>query len=414
MMNILLINHYAGSPQHGMEYRPYYLAREWVRMGHRVQIVACAQSHVRALQPYLDGQNRLDEVIDGIGYTWFAARPYAGNGVGRVRNIASFMRPLYQAGKQIAQSFNPDVVIASSTYPLDIWPAHSIARRSNAVLVFEVHDLWPLSPIEIGGMSRKHPFIMLVQAAEDYAYRHADVVVSMLPKVREHMESRGMAPHKLHIVPNGFDPEEWCGNNPAGCPHIGEAIAAERQSGKFIVGYTGSHGNPNGLDALLDAAKRLSNDRVAVVLVGDGHEKERLRQRVVRESIANVWMFDPVPKKQIPALLGHFDAAYVGAPKKPLYRFGVAPNKVLDYMMAGVPVIYAIEAGNDPVAEAECGLSVASEDPLAIADAIANLAKLPAEDRRAMGHRGRRHAERHYAYPRLAQKFLQIIERGSA
>ena len=52
-MNILLINHYAGSPRHGMEYRPYYLAREWVRAGHTVQIVAAAYSHVRSQQPEL-------------------------------------------------------------------------------------------------------------------------------------------------------------------------------------------------------------------------------------------------------------------------------------------------------------------------------------------------------------------------
>ena len=52
-MNILLINHYAGSPQHGMEYRPYYLAREWVRAGHTVQIVATAyrsEEHTSELQ----------------------------------------------------------------------------------------------------------------------------------------------------------------------------------------------------------------------------------------------------------------------------------------------------------------------------------------------------------------------------
>jgi len=69
-MNILLINHYAGSPRHGMEYRPYYLAREWVRGGHRVQIVAGSFSHVRSVQPALPqgGEHALDEVIDGVAY----------------------------------------------------------------------------------------------------------------------------------------------------------------------------------------------------------------------------------------------------------------------------------------------------------------------------------------------------------
>ena len=50
-MNLLLVNHYAGTPALGMEYRPYYLAREWVRLGHRVMIVAATYSHVRTRQP---------------------------------------------------------------------------------------------------------------------------------------------------------------------------------------------------------------------------------------------------------------------------------------------------------------------------------------------------------------------------
>jgi glycosyltransferase involved in cell wall biosynthesis len=409
-LNILLINHYAGSPLHGMEYRPYYLGREWLRMGFHVQIVASAHSHVRAHQPQLAGRYRLDEVIDGIQYTWFETSVYSSNGMGRARNMASFISFLYRDGKRIVRSLKPDVVIASSTYPMDIWPAHRLARLVGAKLVYEVHDLWPLSPIELGGMSRWHPFIMFVQAAEDYAYRHADVVVSMLPNVREHMESRGMAPHKLHIVPNGFDPVEWETKEHAACVDISKTILSERKSGKFVVGYAGSHGTPNSLDALLDAAKILAKRNVAFVMVGDGYEKARLRQRITREKLENVHMFDPILKSQIPALLSQFDAAYLGGPKSPLYRFGVSPNKMLDYMMAEVPVIYAIEAGNDPVAEAGCGLSVPAENGTAIAESIAWLAEVPMDTRRMMGARGRRHAEQHYAYPQLAEKFVQAIK----
>src|SRR6476619_4702233 len=94
-MNILLINHYAGSTRHGMEYRPYYLAREWVRAGHRVMIVAASFSHVRSRQPVVDG-DMLDEPIDGIAYRWFATPAYSGNGVGRVRNIAVFLSRLWR------------------------------------------------------------------------------------------------------------------------------------------------------------------------------------------------------------------------------------------------------------------------------------------------------------------------------
>ena len=155
-MRLLLVNHYAGSPALGMEYRPYYLAREWVRAGHSVQIVAADHSHVRTRQPQAG-----DEQVDGIAYRWYATPTYQGNGLGRVKNIWAFLRAVWADTPRLVREFKPDVVIASSTYPMDIWVARRLARRAGAKLVYEVHDLWPLSPIELSGMSRHHPFIML-------------------------------------------------------------------------------------------------------------------------------------------------------------------------------------------------------------------------------------------------------------
>jgi glycosyltransferase involved in cell wall biosynthesis len=408
-VKILLINHYAGSPQHGMEYRPYYLAREWVRMGHQVHIVASAQSHVRAKQPDLTGKPRLDEIIDGICYTWFATPLYSGNGISRVRNMASFVIRLFLEGKQLAQDFKPDVVIASSTYPMDIWPAHRIAKIAKAKLVFEVHDLWPLSPMELGGMSNRHPFIMMVQAAEDYAYRHADVVVSMLPKVREYMESRGMAPHKLYIVPNGIDPEEWEDEGPSLQGAVHEILSDLKTKGLSIIGYAGSHGVANALDTFLDTAKLMAGENVAFVLVGGGPEKDALQQRAKAEGLQKIRFIDPVKKEQIPSLLQWFDVAYIGWHPQPLYRFGIAPNKLMDYMMSGRVVLHSVAAGNDPVGESGCGLTVRPEDPQAVAQGVRSLLALSEDVRKSMGERGREFIMGNHTYPVLAKRFLEIM-----
>lgn len=408
-MRILLVNHYAGSPRHGMEYRAYYLAREWVRAGHAVQIVAASFSHVRQVQPHVEDRTPRDEAIDGIGYHWIPTPGYVGNGVGRVRNIAVFLWRLWRETDRWAAAFRPDVVIASSTYPMDIWVARHIARRAGAKLVHEVHDLWPASPIELAGMSPRHPFIVLCQKAEDDACRDADVVVSMLPKVAGHLRSRGLDLRKLHIVPNGIAPEEWSGTPAPLDAEIAAHIAVQRAAGRAIVAYAGSHGEPNALDVLLDAAALLVREPFAFVLVGDGHEKPRLAQRVQAEGLANVALFEPVPKAQIPALLAATDIAYIGWKRQPLYRFGIAPNKLMDYMMAGVPVLHSVEAGNDPVGEAGCGLTVAPESPQAVADGLRRLAALPAGERHAMGERGRAFVLAHHSYPVLARRFIEVI-----
>ena len=404
-MNILYLNHYAGSPALGMEYRPYYLAREWVRLGHRVLIVAADHSHVRARQPAPG-----EETNDGIAYRWIATPAYRGKGLARMRNILAYLGALWRQGRALARGFAPDVVIASSTYPLDIWPARRIARLAAAKLVHEVHDLWPLSPIELSGMSRRHPFALLCQLAEDTACREADAVVSMLPCVHEHMARRGLDAARLHIVPNGITPDEWQGEPPPLAPEAAAAVERARAAQRIVVGYAGSMGRPNALDTLLDAAQLLRDEPFAFVLVGDGHERARLAQRIADEGLANVALLPPIPKAQVPALLARIDIAWIGWQRQPIYRFGIAPNKLMDYMMAGCAVLHSVEAGNDPVAEAECGLTVPPESPEAVADGLRRLIAAGPEQRRAMGERGRALVLAHHTYPVLAERFLQALQ----
>ena len=407
-MNILLLNHYAGTPALGMEFRPYYLAREWVRLGHRVQIVAADFSHVRAHQPRAG-----DERIDGIAYRWLPTPRYQGNGLGRVRNIAAFLRGVWADTARLQRELRPDVVIASSTYPMDIWVARRIARPQDgtpgAQLVYEVHDLWPLSPIELAGMSPRHPFSRLVQAAEDAAYRDADVVVSMLPKVHQHMAAHGLDLRKLHIVPNGIALDDWGAAPQPLRADVAQRLAEAREAGRIVVGYAGSMGLPNALDTLLDAAALLRGVALHFVLVGDGHERARLARRVADEGLHHVSLLPPLPKAQMPSLLGAIDIAYIGWQPLAIYRFGIAPNKLMDYMMAGVPVLHSVHAGNDPVAEAGCGLSVPPEAPAAIAAGLRQLASLGIEERRAMGERGRAFVRAQHDYAVLARRFLDAL-----
>ena len=405
-MNILYLNHYAGSPALGMEYRPFYLAREWVRAGHRVLIVAADFSHVRARQPAAG-----DEVIAGIAYRWLPTPRYQGNGAGRVWNIWRFLSQVWRLAPRLVREFKPDAVIASSTYPMDIWVARRIARLAGAVLVFEVHDLWPLSPIELSGMSPGHPFIRLCQAAENTAYRDADVVVSMLPKVQAHMAAHGLDLARLHIVPNGITLDEWQGHALPLREDVAAAIASQRAAGRSVVGYAGSMGLPNALDVLLDAARLLRGEPIAIVMVGDGHERGRLAQRIQAEGLHQVMLLPPIPKAQIPSMLAAIDIAYIGWLRVPIYRFGIAPNKLMDYMMAGCAVLHSVDAGNDPVAESGCGLTVPPESPEAVADGLRRLAALPAAERRAMGERGRAFVLAHHSYPVLAARFLAAMQR---
>jgi glycosyltransferase involved in cell wall biosynthesis len=407
-MNILLINHYAGSSRHGMEYRPYYLAREWVRLGHTVTIAAGSHSHLRMQNPDFEGQVS-EEDIEGIRYVWLKTPPYEGNGVGRTLNMFAFLRQLTRHKRQLVANGKPDVVIASSTYPMDTIPAYRFAKGWGAKKVFELHDLWPLSPIELGGMSPRHPFIMMVQYAENFACRKADCVVSMLPKAEEHLRGHGLGAGKFYYVPNGINTEEWDNQEPLPKEHS-EVLARLRSEGRFLVGYAGAHGLANTLDWLIDAAQHLKSEGATFVLVGKGPDKEALQQRTQALGLNNVVFMPAIPKPAIPSFLAEMDALYIGFHKKPIYRFGISPNKLMDYMMAAKPVISAIEAGNDVVAESGCGLSIPAENPKRIAEAVVELMGLSPAQREEMGLRGQKFLLANYDNRILAKRFLDAIQ----
>ena len=407
-MNILYINHYAGGPSYGMEYRPYYMAREWVRAGHAVTVVAASQSHVRSKQPAVSGRFT-HECVDGVDFIWCETPKYQGNGVGRVCNIATFLFRLSQWRQWLRQK--PDVVIASSTYPADIGPARRLALRHGAKLVWEVHDLWPLSPMELGGMSRWHPFIMWMQHAENAACRDADVVVSMLPKADAHLHQHGMAADKFVHLPNGIDPAEWTDGDAEPLPAThSKVIQMAREQDHLLVAYAGAHGIANALDSMLDAAALMRHEPVTWLLVGNGPEKQRLQQRANEEHLDRVFLLDPVPKAAIPGLLKAMDVLYIGLQSEPLFRFGISPNKLMDYMMAARPVLCAIAAGNDPVSEANCGLTIEPENPAVLADAVRKISNMSLEQRDRMGLSGKAYVEKNHLYPVLAKNFLQSIK----
>ncbi len=407
-MRILLINHYAGSKTHGMEFRPFYLAKEWQALGCEATIVAASFSHLRTTSPNVK-LNLVEDCVEDVPYIWLKTPGYQGNGFRRVLNMCAFTAQLFRYKKFLVERCHPDVVITTSTYPLANVPAYRIAKASGAKLVYEVRDLWPLTLVELEGMSRFHPFIQVMQWAENFSYREADRVTCTLPNAASHMISHGMRAEKYAYIPNGVAMDGWQGNGAKLPEGHWKTLSSLKAEGKFLLGYAGSHGVSNALSFFLEAAALLREQPVALVFVGQGPEKEVLQQFASSQELTNVVFLPPVPKACVPALFSLVDAFFLGWQKKSIYRFGISPNKLLDYMMAGKPVIHATAAGNDLVAESKCGFSVQAEDPRGIAEAVSKLVRLPPAEREVMGQRGRRYAQKHHDYGVLARQYLEMF-----
>jgi glycosyltransferase involved in cell wall biosynthesis len=364
-------------------------------------------SHLRKENPEIE-KDMQKQTIDGIDYYWLKTGSYQGNGAKRAMTMIRFCGKLIRYRKQINKELQPDVVISSSTYPIDSIPAHMIAvkGKKKATHIHEVHDMWPSTLTEIGGMSKWNPFVVLMQIGENYAYRHADKVVSLPKYAKEYMMKHGLAPDKFRHIANGIVSEEW--NSPVPLPEEHkEILEGLRKSGKFVVGYFGGHALSNCLMTLIEAAGKIQDDRIHFVLVGDGVEKKRLMEAA--EKLSNVTFLSPIDKRAIPVLNEYFDCTYIGAKDSPLYRFGACMNKMFDGMMAGKPLVFAINAPTTPVQDADCGIIIKPEDPDEIIKAIEQLVEMGPEKRAEMGARGRNAVLEEYTYEVLARRFAELF-----
>jgi glycosyltransferase involved in cell wall biosynthesis len=296
----------------------------------------------------------------------------------------------------------PDIVLASSPHPFAALAGARLASRHNAGFVLEIRDLWPQTLIDVGRVTASHPLIRLLVVLERWLYRRADAIVTLLPKASEHIAEKGGEPARVAWLPNGVDLTLT--------PPPGRRSATE----PLVVMYAGAHGQANALHLLLDAALMLqnagiTNERIRFRLVGGGTEKDALRERARAEGLRNV-VFEPsVPKNEIFRVLAEADAFVIPIPALALYRYGVSPNKLFDYLAAGRPIILASTIQDTPVSLAGAGLLVPPTGE-AIARAATELLALSPGERHALGERGRAYVESNFDLAEIAQRLERIFD----
>jgi glycosyltransferase involved in cell wall biosynthesis len=406
-MRILYECDLAGSKYHGMAYRIFQFSSEFVKHGHNVMVVTASFSHVRKINPKVSKQ-LTNEEIEGVQYKWIKTPKYKGNGIGRILHIFIYNLKLWFYANKLAKEFKPDVVISSGVTPFDFIGCYRIAKKANASILYEVGDLWPLTPVELGGFSPKHPIIRIMQSAENYAYKNTDAVISILPCAEEYMKKHGLNSNKFNYIPNGIIIDEW--ENQKELPEEHDALIKKlKNKNKFLIGYTGAHGIANSLGTVIEAVSLLKVDDIVLLLVGNGTEKEKLKKYVRDNKIGNVYFLPAIQKTEIPAFLSMMDILYIGLQSQPLFRFGISPNKMFDYMMAGKPIIQAIDAGNNLVENANCGLFAEPENPIAISDALIKIKNMSIEQRANLGNNGRKYVIDNHNYNLLTEKYMLII-----
>jgi glycosyltransferase involved in cell wall biosynthesis len=305
----------------------------------------------------------------------------------------------------------PDVVYASSPHLLAGLSGWALAKARRAHFVFEVRDLWPQVLVDMSFTKEGSLLHRTMRALESALYKTAEVIVVLTPGVQRQLAERGFD-DKVRLIPNCADPEDFA-------PGAAKEELRRRYGLEgFVVIYAGAHGKANGLDLVLDAAGQIASDLpwVRFLMVGDGPMKQHLVNRVAAEGLSSVSFLGPVPKREMPALLGAADAGLHVLADVPLFRYGVSPNKVFDYMAAGLPVLTNTPGEmTELIQRAGSGVAVA---PSEIARGVRLLITADREQRAEWGEAGRRFmlegASRSAMAARLTRMLTEVVERPRA
>ena len=402
--SIWIFNDYAGSKYHGMEFRNYYVARELVKLGHKVTIVSASYMHLFKQLPKTNGEYTFEN-IDGIEYIWIDVPHYTiSTDKKRVWKWFVFVKKLYTL--PIKKMTRPDYLIASPMAPFLIKPAHYFSKKLNAKLIYEIKDIWPLSLMELGGYSKNHPLIFLMQKFANYGYRNAERTLCVLSNAYEYMKEFGLEKEKFRYIPNGISLEEMSNIKP-----LNSKTKEMLPKDKFIIGYTGTIGIANAMDSFVNTAKLLSRyPSIHLVLVGSGKDREALKNKSREMGLNNITFIDPIAKDEVQSMLQEFDVCFIGWHHKKVYEYGISANKIFDYMYSQKPILHAFSGGGDLVEMANCGISVEAQNEQAIADGIIELYHMTKEQREKLGQNGKEYVLKHHTYENIAKEFIKTLE----
>lgn len=398
-MKILVLTHYYPPEVNAPASRLSEHARVWAEAGHEVTVVTCVPNHPTG-RAYPGYRNRLwqEEERDGVRvirlWTWLAANegflPRISNYVSYLLSVLLWMWRLPKA----------DVVLSTSPQffcGLAGW----LLKRKRRPWVLEIRDLWPESIVTVGAMKRGAA-IKLLEAIERFAYRQADLVVSVTDGFVPHIrERRGDGP--IAVVKNGVDLTTF---NAPDATAEADFRAAHGLTGKFVAAYVGTHGMAHKLDTVLEAAELL-RDRsdIAFLLVGDGAERERLVAEVAARGLANVVMLGQQPKSAMPGVWAASDAALVLLRRVDTFKT-VIPSKMFEAMAMACPMIMGVEGEAKALMEAGgAGIAITPESATELAAAVTRLADDPAFAAQ-LGESGRSFVAREFDRHVLAERLL--------
>lgn len=389
-MKVLLLHQHYRSPETGGAIRSYYLTLALVASGIQVTVIA-THNQKQYVREHVEGVEIHYLPIAYENKFTFSAR------------IASFIKYMWKASRLGSSLGKFDYCYAISV-PLTVGiAAKCIKNRLGVPYIFEVGDLWPEAPIQLGVVKN-----VLMQkslyALETRIYQSAHSVVALSPAIQQAVQSK-VANKRVHLIPNMAD-----------CEYFGASAkpAAKNELGidptQFTVAYIGAIGIANGLDYFLECANtsRKAQLPVQFALMGAGAELDRLKAATEKLGLTNMTFVDFGSRDKVRQLLAYTDACFVCYKNIPVLQTG-SPNKYFDALAAGKLVIINFGGWIKGEIESEqCGVALDPQHPSdfvkKISPFLRNTALLKSYQQRA-----RALAEKKYARALLSKQFVSVF-----
>jgi colanic acid biosynthesis glycosyl transferase WcaI len=402
-MKILFISENFPPETNAAATRVFERACYWSNWGHDVTVITQAPNFPQG-KLHAGYKNRWvqHEEMDGIKV--IRVKTFIAPNIGRVLrtlDFISFLPSAFMAGLLASRA---NVIVATSPQFFSAVAGWMTGFFRRIPFVFELGDIWPASFVAVGIM-KKGIIYRLLENLELFLYRQAAAVVALTPAFKRNLVMRGIPPEKIAVVMNGVDAERY---QPMST--YVDLAQSWGTSGKFVVGYVGTHGMAHGLHNVLDAAELLrDDDKIRLLFVGDGAERISMLKKVKERNLTNVIMMESQPKNMMPKVWSLCDVALIHLRASPVLA-EVIPSKMFEAMAMGLPLLLVSPEGeaSNIVNREQTGVWVPPVQPDKLAQAIREMANDPvlcntlvANALENVPHHSRR---------RQAEQMLQVLE----
>ncbi|MGN2272026.1 glycosyltransferase family 4 protein [Priestia megaterium] len=406
-MKILLLHQYFLGENDPGGSRFNQFVKYWEEQGHEITVIAGTVHYITGKKEdkykgkWITKEKYSDNVIV---YRTYVSEAYNKSFLGRLWAYFSFTFSSLSA--VLFKVKKHDVLIVTSP-PLFVGITGILAKLLKRIpTVFEVRDLWPESAIDTGVLTNKF-LIKSAYLVEKMSYKFATKINVLTPAFKKTLiEKKGIAKEKIIFVPNGADTDIF---QPG--PKDNWVREKYNLKDKFVVTYMGAHGVANHLDSILDVAKECKEYKdIIFLLIGDGMEKERLKEKAKHESLNNILFIDSQPKHTIPDFCNASDVCTAVLKKIDTFKT-VYPNKVFDYMSCAKPILLGIDGvARELVENSQSGFYVDPENAQEFKEQILELYNDP-ELAHTLGENGFQFVKESFSRESLAEKYVNELEK---